>query len=88
VHELEGQLTQTDHILEYRTSGLDILKEARKELERENTDMTREFGELHIIQLGLCEAIRDLLDGLGPASSWVSLPKACRIWCAVAWCAL
>jgi tetratricopeptide (TPR) repeat protein len=50
---------------EYRTTGLNKLKEAREEYEREVSDMVREFGELHFIPLALYTIIGDLLDELG-----------------------
>jgi len=64
VHRLNG-LMSVDLIDEYRTWGLDQLQDARKEYEREVADMTREFGELHIIPLGLYRTIGNLLDALG-----------------------
>jgi hypothetical protein len=64
VHRLNG-LMSVDLIDEYRTWGLDQLQDARKEYEREVADMTREFGELHIIPLGLYRTTGNLLDALG-----------------------
>jgi hypothetical protein len=54
-----------DLINEYRTWGLKKLREARKEYDKEVSDMAREFGELHFVTLGLYKAIGDLLDSIG-----------------------
>jgi len=58
-------LIQVDLIHEYRTCGLDKMREALKVNEREVVDMTREFGELHFIPIYLYITIGDLLDELG-----------------------
>jgi len=63
-YELRDHLT-FNLIHEYRTWGLYKLEEAYKEYDREVVDLTREFGELHFIPLGLYGTMADLMDALG-----------------------
>jgi len=60
-----NELVTVNLVHEYRTWGWNKLEEARKEYEREVRDMTREFGELHFVPLGLYTTIGDLLNGSG-----------------------
>ena len=61
----EHGLIPVNLIHEYRSWGLNKLKEARKQYEREIDDMTRGFGELHFIPIALCSIFGDLLDEFG-----------------------
>ncbi|KAF8539826.1 hypothetical protein BDD12DRAFT_881587 [Trichophaea hybrida] len=74
LRELQG-LVSVDLIHEYRTRGLNELEKARKECEREVSDMAREFGEFHFIMLNLYKTFGNMLDELGELAT----SKALRI---------
>jgi len=52
-------------IEEYRAWGSLKLEEARRQYEREISDMTQEFGQHHCIPIVLCKILGDMLDELG-----------------------
>ncbi|KAF8534369.1 hypothetical protein BDD12DRAFT_896064 [Trichophaea hybrida] len=63
----EGRLQIFDLRHEYRSrdTGVKTLKAARKETEKEASDMAREFGVVHFIPIRLKIILGDLMDELG-----------------------